>query len=817
MKRILLFVLSFVITASITFTASAENITLSAKLARAVQDSQLKDEDGNTITATLISPDTISLSMNAPNAGAIHSGTYSLSITPANVASINFDTADLSGLTSFDFGSLDMFTELKELKITLPASYSGDFAPSFDRLRGLDLSGSAANFTLSLYYVPRIVSVNASGCSNLKAVNLALVRSAAASTDLPAPNMSGVKTVSKVIAAPLSSLETLDLSNTPKLNRAGYALDSEISITINNGIVISSFDSINHTFGCIAHHVTTTVKKGTTFKAEETSYPAAVGRNVMTPALGGTGSEIAQYIGDSINLTPALRIINLKNSGIDASDYISTADVSEASLLASADFSGMTSLYDLAVPSSSALKSLNLTGDTGLSILDLSGNMGFIWPQGFKTLTGLTDFKMTGRSEIDSIDITPFTQLKTLDLTKDSIEALDVSNNLMLESIIVPNNKIQSLDFSRHERIKSLDIRNNSLVAIDLSKNINIRVNSNSSGNAAISISPQTRYMTGSRSRTFSFRDLGMSSLEAARVVMDSVKGGGVAVESYDALSNTVTFKAAPSVIEYDYDSGLYYEGSTTPLCMKVRLIWDVSGRKPALTPTASAIRGKAKSGAVTPVTITADSETPVTWTTSPANMPAGLSKSFTDWTLTISGEPTEAYSGVVTVTARNVNGDSDPATVSIAIESASVTPTPTPTPTPDPEPSIPVLSLSASTITGTADGSAITPVTITTKSDSAVTWTTSPDIMPAGLEKIINGLTLTVSGEPIEAYSGSIIVTAENDYGTSDSVTVSVEITDAPSPSRSGVSGSGGGGCSSGVISMAGLALAFAVMLRRH
>lgn len=816
MKRILLFVLSFVITASITFTASAENITLSTNLAQALQSAQLKDANGNTITATLISSDTISLSMNAPNTGALYSGTTSFSVNPANVASINFDTADLNGLTSFDFGSLDKFTELKELRVTLPASYSGDFAPSFDKLRGLDVSGSSANFILSLYNVPGIVSVNASGCSNLKAVNLALARSATTSSADSTPDTSGAKIVTKLLVTPLSSLETLDLSNNPKLDRVSYAIHSDVSYIYHEGQITVSFDSPNHTFGYKQHGVCTVISSNTTFKAEDTSYYKAVGSNTYTVQLGGTGGEIALYKGENINLAPALRILNLKNSGIDSSNYISVVDISESLSLASADFSGMTSLYDLKVPSGSALKSLNLMGDTGLSVLDLSSNTGFVWPEGFKTLTGLTDFKMTGRSEVDSIDITPFTKLKTLDMTKDSLEALDVTNNLLLEKIIVPNNKIKSLDFSNHESINSLDIRNNSLVMIDLSKNINIRVNSNSAGNAAISLSPQTRYMAGSRSRTFSFRDLGMSSLEAARVMMDTVKGEGVAVEAYDAVNSTVTFKTLPSVIEYDYNSGIYYEGNTKPLCMSVRLVWDVSGRKPALTPIASAIRGKTES-TVTPVTITADSETPVTWTTSPANMPAGLSKSFTDWTLTISGEPSEAYSGVVTVTARNVNGDSDPATVSIAIESASVTPTPTPTPTPDPEPSIPVLSLSASTITGTADGSAITPVTITAKSDSAVTWTTSPDIMPAGLEKIINGLTLTISGEPIEAYSGSIIVTAENDYGTSDSATVSVEISEPSSPSRSGVSGSGGGGCSSGVISMAGLALAFAVMLRRH
>ena len=795
MKRIFLFVLSFVITVAAAFTASAENITLSTNLAQALQSAQLQDANGNTVTATA-SGTTLTLSSSA-----------------ASVAAIDFDTADLSGITSGDFASFDVFTGLEELRIALPASYSGDFAPSFDKLKELDVSGSTADFTLSLYNAPNIVSVNASGCSDLKAVDLALVRDPTASTDLVVPNSSYVKTVSKLVVVPLSSLETLYLSDNPKLNRLGYALHSEIGIVhrIDNGTERTDqlFDNAEHRFGYMAHGATTTVKSKTTFKIEDTSYPVAAGSNPISSLVGGgTGTEIAQYTGNNINLTPALRILNLKNSGIDTTDYISVADLSETSSLVSADLSGMTSLYDFTVPAGSSLKSLNLTGDTGLTVLDLSGNTGFTWPEGFNTLTNITDFKMTGRSEIDSIDITQFTKLKNLDLTKDSIEALDVRNNLMLEHIIVPNNRIQSLDFSKHERIKSIDIRNNSLTMIDLSKNINIRVNKNSSGNAAISLSPQTRYMTGTRSRTFSFRELGMTSQESARVIMDSLKGGGVEIDSYDPMSGVVTFKTTPSVIEYDYNSGIYYEGSVEPLCMTVRLVWDVSGRKPVLTPIASAIRGNANS-AVTPITITADSETPVTWTTEPVNLPAGLTKSSTEWTLTISGEPSSVYSGVVTVTAQNVNGVSEPATVSIVIESASVTPTPS-------KISKPTISPLTSNATGRVGYGAITPLIITAESSVPVTWTTEPATLPAGLTKVIGSRTLVISGEPDSAYSGTVIISASNSGGTSEPASVSIEITDPKSKgSTTGVSSSGG--CYAGNITMAVSAIALVIMRRKR
>lgn len=797
MKRIFLFVLSIVITVSAAFTAYAENITLSEKLAQAIQSARLQDANGNSITATLVSSDTISLN------------------AASDVAAIDFGNADLSGITSSDFASFDVFTSIEELTIALPASYSGDFAPSFDKLKRLDVSGSTANFTLSLHKTPNIASVKAGGCSDLKAVNLAFVRNAAASLDKSTPNASFVKTVSEVITAPLSSLESLDLSNNPKLNRVGYALDAEISIVSNDGKIITSFDSYNHTFGFRAHHVTTTIRKNITFRAEETSHPVAVGRNIFSAnAGGGTGGEIAQYIGNSINLAPSLRSISLKNSGIDTADYISTVDIPELTSLAYADFSGMTRLAVMNVPYGEGLKSLNLTGDTGLSDMDLSNATGFIWPEGFSTLTGLTNFRMARRSEVDSIDITPFTKLRRLDLENDSLQSLNATGNVILEELYLTNNKIHSLDLSNYTRLNSVDLRNNSLAMIDLSKNTNIRVNKNSTGNAKIMLSPQTRYMTSARSRTFSFRDIGMSSVESARVIMDSLKGGGVAIDSYDPLSGIVTFKTAPSVIEYDYNSGIYYEGSTEPLCMSVRLVWDVSGRKPALSPTASVIRGKAKS-AVTPVTITADSETPVTWATVPANIPAGLTKSSTGWTLTISGEPSSVYSGIVSVTAQNVNGVSEPATVSIAIDSASVTPSPSPTPSTITKPTISPLT---SRITGALGGGIIAPLIITAESSVPVTWTTTPDTMPAGLTKVIGSRTLVISGEPDSTYSGTVIISASNSGGTSEPASVSIAITDPSAKSSSvGVGSSSSGGCYSGNIMMSVTALAFVILRRKR
>ena len=170
---------------------------------------------------------------------------------------------------------------------------------------------------------------------------------------------------------------------------------------------------------------------------------------------------------------------------------------------------------------------------------------------------------------------------------------------------------------------------------------------------------------------------------------------------------------------------------------------------------------------------------------------------STTGWTLTISGEPSEAYTGTVTVTARNENGVSEPATVSIVIEDIYA--------------HSPEITPLMSEIRGRVNGGYIMPVIITAESRKPVTWSTSPDIMPAGLVKIPGSRTLVISGEPDSVYSGVVTVTAENEYGISLPAEVSIDIEEALDVRGVGSSG----GCYAGSLSMAVTALA-AVILRR-
>ena len=797
MKRITLLLLSVIIAVSLTFTASAEDITLHENLAAALQSADILGSDGSTVTALIVSSDESSDVV-----------TVSLSVSADSVAAIDFSGAELA-VTSADFESFDVFTGLEELTIALPDTFTGEFLPSFDKLSLLDVSGSSADFVLSLYKSVNLVSLDADNCSNLKAVNLALVRTETVSQDSDSDTsgigalLGGGTSGSELLSSPLSSLVSINLKNCPKLDRVGYALSSGTSSMFggSGGSFLGMGGGSNMPMGYKTHTVITALRKGTLYLHSDMSHEDSQGFNIIQLLMGGSGDEITAYTGKTVNLLPSLKTLNLNGSGIDENDYISFVDIPETGALVSADLGLMTRLNYVDLPSGTTLKSLNLSGDTALLKLDLSDTKGFTWPEGFKTLTGLQNFRMAARTEIDSADISSFTKLISLDMTLDSLTSLDLSENTALENLYVGDNRLASLDLSAQTMLRHVDVRNNSLVKIDLSQNPYLRVNYNSPNDSASSLSSQTRVMTGGRNLEFSFRDLGMSSIEYANVVPESIKGEGVSVTEYNPLSGVVKFSSLPSVITYDYMSGVYYEGDTRPFCMNVRLIWDVSGRKPALLPIASVIRGQAEAGAVTPVTITADSETPVTWTTSPDIMPAGLAKSFTGWTLTISGEPSEAYTGTITVTAENANGVSEPATVSVVIE--------------DPYANRPTISPLMSTIRGRLKGGSVFPAVITAESRNPVTWTTSPDIMPAGLVKIPGSRTLIISGEPDSVYSGIVTVTAENEFGVSLPATVSIDI--EPALGDPGVAGVGSSGCYAGNIAMSVIALAFVILSRKR
>lgn len=551
MRRVILSLVLVILSGTLAFTASADDVTLSENLANALLSADVKTSEGSSVTVTLVSDDTVSLSVDSDD-----------------VALIDFSEANLSGLTANDFASFDVsFTGLETLNIALPVSYEGEFALSLGKLKLLDVSGSTADFTLSVYDMPNIESLKADNCPNLKAVNLALVEPKSSSGG--GLFGGGGNSESKLITSPLNKLSSIELTNNPTLDRVGYLLSRD-----SGGGMFGS--SSTPTFiGYKAHCFITTLRR-TTYYPEETSHPeGTASTNPLETFTGGGGGNLGSYTEKTVNLIPALTTLILTNSGTDEIDSIKFIDISDASALASAKLDGMTQLQEITFPVGTTLKTLDLTGDTALISLDLSNTLGFLWPEGFNTLTGLQKLRATDREDLAFVDLSGLSGLKELDLTNDDFVSIDISANKLLERLFVANNKITSLDLDGHTKFTKIDVRNNALTKIDLSRNANIHVNKNSPEDSAVSLSVQRRLMTDKRSRKFEFSRVGLEADEFVNVVAESVMGDGVAAVSFDHKTGTAVFESSPSLITYNYKSGVFYEATTEPVCMNVKLAWD--------------------------------------------------------------------------------------------------------------------------------------------------------------------------------------------------------------------------------------------------
>ena len=558
--------------------AAAEEITLSTpNFTDALTKATLWDSDGNIISPDKTGETTIRF--------YDESGDNELSVS--DVALIEFAECDESkALTDINKEDIAKFTGLTSLSLN-----------NCTELTTLDLSGNETIEILDISNLGKLTTVTASSMKSLKAVGIARINLANSSSILDLLGGSGNTGESTPAIASLSSnilaaLTELDLSNNPMLTSVGYVLTQEKSSGLGLGSLFGGSNTSGDNSGSNSPQVTkygykiktvfTTLNKDTTFLKEDQSYseePPSKSSNFLEEFLTGTnGNVLGTYSDETVNLLPKLTNFKLTSSGTDSLSYISEIDIEGLTTITTADFDGMTKLKKISLPSGKTLTALNLNGDTALESLELSNTEGFIFPAGFNTLTGLLNFRMYGRN-IDSIDVTPFTKLVTLNLTSNMLISLDVTKNPELETLYIGNNMVRELDLSSQTKLRSIDIANNSLVKIDLSRNINMLVHQNDLG-TPVRLSNQKRDLEAEGvtiSKIFDFRKIypQMTPVERASIVWDSIAGNGQKTASFDVDTGTVEFAYYPTVITYEYKSGINYSNTTTPLCMAVELRWD--------------------------------------------------------------------------------------------------------------------------------------------------------------------------------------------------------------------------------------------------
>lgn len=541
-------------------TETVEAVTLpTTELANALAQAVIIDSQDRTLSADIDSSDAEGKTV------ILKSGDEE--IDASSVVYIEFsDGEESQALTSIQRNDFNGFTGLTTLYLN-----------NCTELTAIDLSGNVSIQVLNVSNLSKVRIINASNMRKLRDVHIATL---SVESSNPLSGMMGGETAPSectLTSGILSALRDFDLSGNPSLNSVNYLLVKESGNSMFGG-----GDNTPNKYGAKAHAVLTSLKNGSQFLRSETSYAIEEEDTGGFGGLFGGGNDdtLGVYSEADVNLLPALTILNLRNSGLGTSgtfDYVKEIDIDLLTALNSANISGMTRLSHVSLPSGTELKTLNLTGDSALESLELSYTKGFVFPVGFETLTGLLDLRMYGREEVNAIDVTPFTKLVSLNLTGDKLTSLDISGNKELATLYIGNNMVRELDVSNHTKIRSLDISNNSLVKIDLSKNINIRVHADTSENAGVRLSSQTREMTTDMSKTFNFRELypQLTPVERGSIVWESIEGNGMKPVSVDVAKGTATFSYYPALITYDYKSGITYENTSTPLCMNVRLFWN--------------------------------------------------------------------------------------------------------------------------------------------------------------------------------------------------------------------------------------------------
>ena len=574
---------------SLEGTASADStITLATKaLAKALVKATLRDAEGYAISADM-NEEEVSFQDKDGN-----------DIDVSAVALIDFAEGDESEalddyeISRFIKRDIDKFTGLKSLSLN-----------NCTDLTTLDLSGNETIEILDISNLAKLTTLTANNMPKLKAVGIARVNleSSSSLADMlggmgGSGNSESTPAIATLASEVLANLTEIDLSNNPKLSSVGYVLTKEEEGDMFSGFGTGGSSSMGNgsnssddnappkvtKYGYKARTVFTALVQNTKFLRADKSYseePAGDDSNNFLSGFmtGSNGNVLGNYTGETVNLLPALKIFTITDNGTDVSSYISEIDVSNLTVMETADFSEIKKLKKISLPAGEKLTSLDLTNDTALEDLDLSYTKGFVWPAGFSSLTGLKNFRMYGR-DIDSIDVRPFTQLVSLNVTSNKLTSLDVTKNPELVTLYISNNSVRELDLSSQTKLQNIDAKNNSLVKIDLSRNINMLVHE-SDLDAPVRLSKQKRDMSADGielSKKFDFKAIypNMPPTERANIMWDSIAGNGQKTTSVDVDLGTVEFAYYPTVITYDYKSGVIYSNSSKPVCMTVDLSWE--------------------------------------------------------------------------------------------------------------------------------------------------------------------------------------------------------------------------------------------------
>ena len=336
--------------------------------------------------------------------------------------------------------------------------------------------------------------------------------------------------------------------------------------------------------------------------------------------------------------------------------------------LTALDVSNNTALIHLYF-SDNKLTALDLSKNTALTQLNCYGNQ--ITTLDLSKNTALTHL-YCWYNQLTALDVSKNTALTDLACWSNQLTTLDVSKNTALNQLWCYNNQITTLNVSNNTALTWLYCHGNQLTALDVSNNTALtRLRCYGNQITTLDLSKNTAltelycdFTITSADNTFEFNiadfmkaykslDNGLSSVDF-RYYYDSEYSNLTLDSEQIAANNVVSFTIPEGkTFSYIYMTLMYSNSSNKYVC-----VYPFSGSSSDTTATAPIITTSSLPSASVDVpysaTLSALGSTPITWTLSSGDLPAGLSLLPSG---SISGTPTKAGAFSFTATATNSAG----------------------------------------------------------------------------------------------------------------------------------------------------------------
>ncbi len=265
----------------------------------------------------------------------------------------------------------------------------------------------------------------------------------------------------------------------------------------------------------------------------------------------------------------ALKAVVVAKYDTNGDDQIDTEEALKVTLIDVEGLSSITTLEDIVnFPNLTTL----ICRSTSISYLDISQNAELVYINANSTELGngtraeevclktsnsvKIEYLDLGNTNVETLELSSNTSLKTLILDSAPVKSIDISNNTTIETLSISNTEITSLDLSNNTSLKQVDASSTSITSLDLSSNTSLEtLNVSSTSITSLNLSDNTSLKEVDASSTSitsldlsnntNLETLNVSSTEITTLNLNSntslkeVDASSTSITSLDLSSNT--------------------------------------------------------------------------------------------------------------------------------------------------------------------------------------------------------------------------------------------------------------------------------------